>query len=98
MTGTEKSTARPSPQSGFEIELIPYPDCIEVQTLKVTSLDNGTCIEIDGCCLRGVLKAFRDLTPEDIRQGKRIRVQFFYPPTKERAAESRTHLLPEYSA
>lgn len=43
MTGTEKSTARPSPQSGFEIELIPYPDCIEVQTLKVTSLDNGTC-------------------------------------------------------
>lgn len=71
MTGTEKSTARPSPQSGFEI---------------------------DGCCLRGVLKAFRDLTPEDIRQGKRIRVQFFYPPTKERAAESRTHLLPEHSA
>lgn len=52
MTGTEKSTARPSPQSGFEIELIPYPDCIEVQTLKVTSLDNGTCIEIDGCCLQ----------------------------------------------
>ena len=33
MTGTEKSTARPSPQSGFEIELIPYPDCIEVQTV-----------------------------------------------------------------
>ncbi len=40
----------------------------------------------------------RTCVAEDIRQGKRIRVQFFYPPTKERAAESRTHLLPEHSA
>lgn len=82
---------------GIEIELIPYPDAVAIKTARFTDLDDGHCVEIDGAILQAALKAFDQLSLENVQRGKKVHFRVISPATQEHVLGSRKPLHLETS-